>query len=609
MAFVVFVVNNNKNFKRKEFIYPVIIILFILLYGLINYYWITLDRSPPDHDEAFHLQESIRYYHQINKGEISESFFHYREYYPPLFYQVTNIIFRFFGCSLRVSLLSNLIFLPILVFSMYFIGKRLWNEDVGILSAIAVVSFPLMAYLSHKYYLDFATASMVAISFLLLLKSDRFNNAGWTILFFVSTAVGMLVKWSAPLYVAVPFAVYFTYFLVDLIKDRKNRILNLVFLILIPVFIISGYHIIHGGMVGEQPFPLIRLPGIYVRSLIPLLFFLIITLLIPFRIKKVKYFILGILIFFIIIWHFYAINMPFIFEKLISGASAGVQEGDTYSITRFIYLFITGFQGIPFSFLLVIGLIFYLAKDDKTPERNLLTAGLLSGILILYLLPNHDNRYLLPLAMYAAPVCVHWIPGIKLKWARYGILTLFIISSLMGTAGWLIHSPKTQRMMKYRGHFPIMAPGPEREDWKLTYIIDRLIELSRGDKTAVLFMENVRRTNPININSITWAYMQKTGDRLLILHGPWEKYPGAFHRNREYYSFVFFSNMPKNKGGDFKKAFILRLREKGDEDKIPRVFDVYIKESGITGDIKLMEKINLPDDFIFQILEIESIYI
>ncbi|MCD4786458.1 MAG: glycosyltransferase family 39 protein [Candidatus Eremiobacteraeota bacterium] len=597
------------NRKKKEFIYPVIIILFIILFGLVNYFWINLDKSPPDHDEAFHLQESVRYYQQINKGEISESFFHYREYYPPLYYQITGVISQFFGRSRRISFLPNLIFLPILVFSMYFIGKKLWDEDVGLLSAIAVVSFPLIAYLSHKYYLDFATTSMVAISFFLLLKSDRFNNPGWTILFFVSIAVGMLVKWSVPFYVALPFAVCFFYFLADLIKDGKNRILNLAFLVLIPVFVLLGYYIIHGGVMGEQPFPLIKLAGIYIRSLIPLLFLLFITLLMPFRVKKVKYFIVGILVFFIIIWHFYALNMPFVFEKLISGASAGVQEGDTYSIPEFIYLFTTGFQGIPFSFLLVIGLIFYFAKNDKTPERNLLVAGLLSGILILYLLPNRDSRYLLPLAIYTAPVCVFWITGIKLKWARYGILTLFIIISFLGFAGWLVYNPGTQRIMKYRGYFPILALGPDREDWKLKYAVDRLVELSRGEKTAVLFMENIKRTNPININSITWEFMRKTGDRLLILHGPWEKYPGAFYRNGEYYSFVFFSNMPKNRGGDFKRAFILMLREKGDDSKIPRIFDTYIKKSGVTGDIKPIEKINLPDDFLFWILEIESIHI
>jgi len=596
----------NKK-KKKEIIYKIIIILFILLFGLINYYWITLDKSPPDHDEALHLQESIRYGQQIGRGEIGKSFFHYREYYPPLLYQLTGLISRFFGSGLRNSLLCNLIFLPILVFSMYLIGKRLWNENAGILSAVAVVSFPFIAFMSRKYYLDFAEVSMTAVSFLSLLKSERFNNARWTILFFISTALGMLVKWSMPLYLIVPFTICFIYFITDLIKEGKNCSFNLLFLVLISVSVVSGYYVIHGGIMGKQPFPVDKLSFIYIISLFPILLFLIVTLLIPFITKRTKYFVVGVLIFFVIIWHFYAINMPFIFEKLISGVSAGVQEGDTYSIIGFIHLFVTGFQGVPFSILLIVGLIFYFVQKEKILERNLLVIGLLSGILLLYLLPNRDNRYLLPLAVYTAPVCIHWIPGIKLRWARYSIVSFFIIFSFLGFAGWLVYSPGNQRIMKYRGYFPVFSPGPERESWKLMYIADRLVELSNGKKTAVLFIENVERTHPININSITWAYMQKTGKKLLILSGPWEKYPGAFYRGREYYSFIFFSNMPQKVGGDFRKGFIFRICEKKDGDKIPRLFNVYIRKSGVTGDIKLMETTGLPDDFIFQIFEIEHI--
>lgn len=103
-------------------------------------------------------------------------------------------LYYVFGLNVDVGVMVNSIFIFILLFSVYEIGKRIYGKNVGILAAFIVSTYPIMFSLSRTFMTDFALAAMVCLSILLLILSKGFYNRINSILFGVSLGLGSLVR-------------------------------------------------------------------------------------------------------------------------------------------------------------------------------------------------------------------------------------------------------------------------------------------------------------------------------------------------------------------------------------------------------------------------------
>jgi dolichyl-phosphate-mannose-protein mannosyltransferase len=170
----------------------------------LNVWWRILELRPPHWDMGHHLANSLAY---LNGFSFSHPlpFFDAFEYYPPLTYWITDVFYAALGNeSMWVAILSNCVWLAILVFATYAIGKRLWNARVGWLSVVFVVTAPMMVTSFKEYMLDAPLTALSALALYLLIRADAFSSRRHSLLFGVACGSGLLVKWSLPLVLGLP---------------------------------------------------------------------------------------------------------------------------------------------------------------------------------------------------------------------------------------------------------------------------------------------------------------------------------------------------------------------------------------------------------------------
>jgi 4-amino-4-deoxy-L-arabinose transferase-like glycosyltransferase len=178
-------------------------VLVVAISGL-NVWWRTMEKRPPHWDMAHHLYNSLVYLDGFNLSNLWR-FFTADEYYPPFVYWVTDGFYAVLGNeAIWVAILSNVVWIGLLVFSTYGVGKLLWNRRVGCLSAVFVVASPLIVDAGKDYMLDLPVTSIAALALYLLVRGDGFASRRYSLLLGATCGCGLLVKWTFPLVVALP---------------------------------------------------------------------------------------------------------------------------------------------------------------------------------------------------------------------------------------------------------------------------------------------------------------------------------------------------------------------------------------------------------------------
>ena len=189
---------------------------YLALSCLLCFYWInlynlaSLDSVPPSHDEAVHLKDSLVYYEVLtNPSQLSfkivrdimnrsEQYPLLRPsgYYPPLVAVVTSVTYVFFGKSSIVAVMSNMVFVIVLVISIYKLGSLMFNRNVGLLAGVVILSFPIILRHSLIYYLDLPLTALVSVSTYVVIRSRCFKDTKLSGVSGFLFGLGMLTKWT-----------------------------------------------------------------------------------------------------------------------------------------------------------------------------------------------------------------------------------------------------------------------------------------------------------------------------------------------------------------------------------------------------------------------------
>lgn len=174
----------------------------LLFHAVCNYAWLKQDNTPLWFDFGLYFDRSIQIFHAIQSNfysfikaltgvnEFAGSYHPYRVMLP-----LISVPFYFiFGLSEHTAVMTMMIFFGILLFSIYGIGKILFNPAAGLLSSFIVSFYPLTYWFSRHYAPEFVVMAIAALSVYLLIKSDNFENRIYSILFGVSFSVGLLSK-------------------------------------------------------------------------------------------------------------------------------------------------------------------------------------------------------------------------------------------------------------------------------------------------------------------------------------------------------------------------------------------------------------------------------
>jgi 4-amino-4-deoxy-L-arabinose transferase-like glycosyltransferase len=193
---------------------PAILAGIILAACWLNYLWLSFDARPPHWDAANHLLSALNYRDILTSVingsagspvQVLKRLLHVDAMvYPPLFPLAASVLSP--TLTFRSLVMVNSLFVALLLLSVYQIGRRIHGESAGLIGAALIAAYPMVTHLERDFMVDFSLLAMTGLSAYLLLASDDFRVPRMTVLFGLSTALGLLVKPTYATFIAVPAA-------------------------------------------------------------------------------------------------------------------------------------------------------------------------------------------------------------------------------------------------------------------------------------------------------------------------------------------------------------------------------------------------------------------
>lgn len=175
--------------------------------------WLMLDKSVPAWDQSNHLAYSLEYLRALQNpnlisGEWWRQFWMLSNKYPPLTYLISVPFQQIWGLGNDQALLTNFVYSAVLIFSVYIIGKTLFNPEIGLWGAAFSVLFPRLYQTRLQFLLDtpLLVLTIACFACLTLWKVAQNRRDQWiyTIIFGVCLGLGLLTKQSILFYLIGP---------------------------------------------------------------------------------------------------------------------------------------------------------------------------------------------------------------------------------------------------------------------------------------------------------------------------------------------------------------------------------------------------------------------
>ncbi|MBS1493522.1 MAG: glycosyltransferase family 39 protein [Bacteroidetes bacterium] len=217
-------------------------LLFLMLFlAGSSLFWYYLGHKPLYWDSADHLSYSLDSYKALSNSntfsDLLTNLLDVSWYYPPLVYWASIPFHAIFGQNDFAGFLEMTFFLLLLVYSVYQIGKRIYNEEAGVFAAFCISMFPIVSEYTRDYMLDLPLAAMIAAAVYSLIRTNDFSSRAGSIRFGVMLGLGMLTKWTVILFLIVPVIYYLKECFV--LTAKKSRIIVNFLLSVIIALIVS----------------------------------------------------------------------------------------------------------------------------------------------------------------------------------------------------------------------------------------------------------------------------------------------------------------------------------------------------------------------------------
>jgi len=180
----------------------IFISLVVIALGILTYFYLINNQEDFIGDEPGHLSLSVEFLKDPSLFLLSCR--------PPLQFFSTSMFYRLFGPSKTTAVLSNLIWIYILIYSTFLIGKEIQNKQAGILAVMILLSFPMTLGMTRMNMTEVSEIAMVAASILALIKSEKFSKRIPSTIFGICIGLGILTKGAYPVFIIGPLIIVFS---------------------------------------------------------------------------------------------------------------------------------------------------------------------------------------------------------------------------------------------------------------------------------------------------------------------------------------------------------------------------------------------------------------
>ena len=186
-----------------------IIVLFLLIiFHVLNIMaWFNQDMWPTGKDWHMHLDHAFKLIGNIENGFTWSDLIFVNTSHPSFFYATGMFLRKVCLNSNRSIFLTPALFFFVLIFSVYGLGKKLFNKKAGLAAAVICSFSPVIYKSSIQFHVDLAAAAMVSLVNYLIIDSEGFKHRGKAFLIGVILGLAFLTRQFVVLFVIGPFLI------------------------------------------------------------------------------------------------------------------------------------------------------------------------------------------------------------------------------------------------------------------------------------------------------------------------------------------------------------------------------------------------------------------
>ena len=506
-------------------VHLVLLVLLLVLVTVHNAWWISQDQLALRGDHGELLKSAHTNHKDLQELDLFLWMFNTNTSYPPLSNIVCSLLTAIFGFSVLGARLSLMVFVGVLLFSTYALGKRVFDWRVGLAAAYFSITNPLAAYFGHEYFLDVPLSAMVALSLYLLFRTERFSSHRHSLLFGLALALAWLAKWTFLLYVLGAAL----WLLLAALKSWRWRGVVLLATAAVMVSLRSLVVALRPRLDGDllRTLTIDWAPALAASVAGLALAALAASYLLRRRLPApVANLIRAAGVFLLVGGPFYVVNFRLILAHLAGSAMSRRNmpllpeslDGLAEHLLFFSRFFYVDFLAIPYTACLLFGIGLYVYSKNYTTCRNALLATMVVALAMLYFLPDQKARYLLPLAAPAAVFSTFWL--VRHTRPAYVLVPLLVLVGALQTGGWLLFQdpPTAAKGWDFASNRWGIAPAPVRATCGVETLVDRMVRRSKARPFFLLFLARGRFHNDyvtgydlhLGLNGYLTKYEHKT---------------------------------------------------------------------------------------------------
>ena len=194
--------------------------LFVMASLLGNLFWLQQNTVQSGHDASAHLARTLKMAEAMSPPSLGGFLrgLTITEFRPPGLYLAAQPFYWLFGRSIDSAQFANVATLALILVCTFALARFVLDQAVGgalgitpagvaalaLLATAVTALLPMLLAMSRLFYAETLVTLCVVAAVYFLLKSQGFCRRAWCLALGVVLGIGLLTKWTLPVYVALP---------------------------------------------------------------------------------------------------------------------------------------------------------------------------------------------------------------------------------------------------------------------------------------------------------------------------------------------------------------------------------------------------------------------